>query len=372
VAAPIRRGRATPTVNGEMDLDNAVRPRAFHPRIEELLVRGADNGGLQLSDVELLVEELDLSDQEVEALYDEIDERGIELRDDTGAERRPGPRYENGELAAATADSLQLFLNELARYPLLTAAEEVELAKRIERGDMAAKHRMINSNLRLVVSIAKRYQGHDLSLLDLIQEGILGLIRATEKFDWRRGFKFSTYATWWIRQAVQRGVANRAHTIRLPVHIAQRERKLARAHSRLVAALGRAPNDQELAEEAGVTLEQLAAARHSARVVTSLDRPLGDETEATLVALIPGEAGEEAFEELHVSLLGEALRTAVQALPDLERLVIELRYLSETPLSLDAIAQRLRISTNRVKRLEESALAALALERELQALREAV
>jgi RNA polymerase primary sigma factor len=341
-------------------------------RVEELFVRGADEGTLQLSEVERLAEELDLGGEDVEALYDELDERRIELRDDAGAERRPGPRYENGELAAATADSLQLFLNEMARYPLLTAAEEVELAKRIERGDVAAKHRMINSNLRLVVSIAKRYQGHDLSLLDLIQEGILGLIRATEKFDWRRGFKFSTYATWWIRQAVQRGVANRAHTIRLPVDVAERERKLARAQSRLIAALGRSPTDQELAEEAGVTLEQLAAVRRSARAVTSLDRPLGAEAETTLAELIPGEEGEAAFEELHVSLLGNALRAAVQGLPDLERDVIELRYLGETPLSLEAVARRLGISINRVKRLEKAALAELALERELQALREAV
>jgi RNA polymerase primary sigma factor len=354
-----------------MDLEEAARPPTFDPRIEELLARGENEGALELSEVELLAAELDLTDQDVEALYDEIDERRIELRDDAGAERRPGPRYENGELAAATADSLQLFLNEMARHPLLTAAEEVALAKRIERGDVAAKHRMINANLRLVVSIAKRYQGHDLSLLDLIQEGILGLIRATEKFDWRRGFKFSTYATWWIRQAVQRGISSRAHTIRLPVHVAERERKLARAQSRLAAALGRSPTDQELADEAGVTLEQLAAVRRSARAVTSLDRPLGKDAETTLAELIPAE-GEEPFEELHVSLLGDALRAAVQGLPDLERRVIELRYLGETPLSLEAVARRLGISTGRVKRLETSALAELSLERELQALREAV
>jgi RNA polymerase primary sigma factor len=355
-----------------MEPEAAAAALSFDARVEELLVRGERDGSLHLSEVEVLAAELGLTDDELEALYDEIDARRIELCDDTGAERRPGPRYENGELAAATADSLQLFLNEMARYPLLTAAEEVELAKRIERGDVAAKHRMINSNLRLVVSIAKRYHGHDLSLLDLIQEGILGLIRATEKFDWRRGFKFSTYATWWIRQAVQRGIATRAHTIRLPVDVAERERKLARAQSRLVAALGRAPTDQELTEEAGVTLEQLAAVRRSARAVTSLDRPLGDEAGTTLAELIPGEEGEKAFEELHVSLLGDALRAAVQGLPDPERQVIELRYLGETALSLEAIARRLGTSTNRVKQLEKAGLAALALERELQALREAV
>jgi RNA polymerase primary sigma factor len=353
-----------------MGIDDTVKPRTLHPRVEELLVHGADVGCLQLSEVEELADELQLGDEELQLVFEQIDVHAIPLRDDCGSGRLEGPRYENGELAAATADSLQLFLNEMARYPLLTAAEEVELAKRIERGDVAAKHRMINSNLRLVVSIAKRYQGHDLSLLDLIQEGILGLIRATEKFDWRRGFKFSTYATWWIRQAVQRGVANRAHTIRLPIHVADRERQLARAQARLMASLGHNPTDAELAEAVGISLEQLAALRRTARTVTSLDRPIGAEEETTLAELLPGEQGEAAFEELQVSLLGDALRAAVRGLPDLERQVIELRYLTESPLTLTAVGRRLGISTERVKRLEASALAQLALERELQALRE--
>ena len=183
----------------------------------------------------------------------------------------------NGDLAVATTDALQLFLNEAGRYPLLTAAEEVELAKRIERGDTQAKERMINSNLRLVVSIAKRYQGHGLSLLDLIQEGIIGLIRAVEKFDWRKGFKFSTYATWWIRQAVQRGVANKSRTIRIPVHIVEREQKIARAERELIAKLGRAPTDEEVAKRPKLPLKQVREVRQAARAVTSLDRPIGDE-----------------------------------------------------------------------------------------------
>jgi RNA polymerase primary sigma factor len=339
--------------------------------VAQLLARGVEAGCLLLSEVEGVVEELDLSDDEVEELYEEIDERQISLRDDWGRRRPAGPRYENGELAAATADSLQLFLNEIARYPLLTAKEEVELAKRIERGDLEAKHRMINSNLRLVVSIAKRYQGHDLSLLDLIQEGILGLIRAVEKFDWRRGFKFSTYATWWIRQAVQRGLANRAHTIRLPLHIVGRERKIARAEARLMAALGRNPTDEEIAEETELPLAQVDGVRRAARAVTSLDRPLGEDGGETLGSLIPAEEGAEAFEELDVSLLGEALRRAAQALPELERQVIELRYLAEPPLALTAVARQLGLTRERVRQLETSALERLALERELQSLREA-
>jgi RNA polymerase primary sigma factor len=337
--------------------------------VQELLAHGAEEGCLQLSEVERLAGDAGLSDEEVEALFEEIDARGIAIRDDCGQERPPGPRYENGELAATTVDSLQLFLNEIARYPLLTAKEEVELAKRIERGDVEAKHRMINSNLRLVVSIAKRYRGHDLSLLDLIQEGILGLIRAVEKFDWRLGYKFSTYATWWIRQAVQRGVANRAHTIRIPVHVADRERLIARTQARLTTTLGRTPTDQEIAEEAGLRLDQIDDVRRAARAVTSLDKPLGKEGEETLAAVIPGEEGGEVFEELHVSLLGQMLNAAVGALPDLERQVVGRRYLTEPPLSLRAVAGELGISEGRVKQLETSALERLALERELQALR---
>jgi RNA polymerase primary sigma factor len=341
-------------------------------RVHEFLARGAEEGCLQLSEVERFADELDLDEDEITSLYDEIDERRIELRDDCGRVRAAGPVYVNGELAAATVDSLQLFLNEMARYPLLTAAEEVELARRIERGDPEAKNRMINSNLRLVVSIAKRYQGHDLSLLDLIQEGILGLIRAVEKFDWRRGFKFSTYATWWIRQAVQRGVANRAHTIRIPVHIGIRERKLARAQSQLSTRLGRTPTDEELAAETGLPIGHVLGVRTAARAVTSLDRPIHEEGEGTLGELFAAEEAEEALEEIHVSLLGEKLRAAVHELPELERRVVELRYLGEEPMGVDAVARELRVGRDRVKQLETSALERLALERELQALREVV
>ena len=191
---------------------------------QALLDRGEETGCIELSELDELVQTLELDDDAVGSLYDEIETRGIDLKDNCGRESAPPATYVNGDLAHATTDALQLFLNEVGRHPLLTAREEVELAKRIERGDHEAKERMINSNLRLVVSIAKRYQGHGLSLLDLIQEGIIGLIRAAEKFDWRRGFKFSTYATLWIRQAIQRGLENSSRTIRLPVHIAQRER----------------------------------------------------------------------------------------------------------------------------------------------------
>ncbi|MDE3191726.1 MAG: sigma-70 family RNA polymerase sigma factor, partial [Acidobacteriota bacterium] len=243
-------------------------------QLRALLERGEEEGCLNLSAFEELVGALELDDDEVAAIYEELEARGIDLIDDCSVEDDEEAHYAPDEVAAMTTDSLQLFLNEAGRYPLLTAAEEVELAKKIERGDQQAKDRMINSNLRLVVSIAKRYQGHGLSLLDLIQEGIIGLIRAVEKFDWRRGYKFSTYATWWIRQAVQRGVANKSRTIRIPVHIVEREQKIARAERELTVQLERAPTDEEVAKKAGLAPKHVREVRHAARTVASLDKPI--------------------------------------------------------------------------------------------------
>ena len=271
----------------------------------------------------------------------------------------------------ATTDALQLFLNEAGRWPLLTKEEEVELAKRIERGDAEAKERMINSNLRLVVSIAKRYQGHGLSLLDLIQEGIIGLIRAVEKFDWRKGFKFSTYATWWIRQAVQRGVANKSRTIRIPVHIVDREQKIARAERALAPKLGRQPTDEEVAKQAKLPLKQLREVRQAARAITSLDRPVGTDNDAALGDLLAsGQAAPE--EELTVSLEQEVLRRAVAQLPEREQEVVKRRYGlngDRDPASLEAIGRELGLTRERVRQIEASALEQLAVNREIEALK---
>ena len=341
--------------------------------IQALIARGEEEGCLNLSAFSEFVQEHDLGEEELEALHAELDERGIELTDDCAKEKAGDAVYVNGDLANATTDALQLFLNEAGRYALLTAAEEVELAKRIERGDKEAKDLMVNSNLRLVVSIAKKYQGHGLSLLDLIQEGIIGLIRAVEKFDWRRGFKFSTYATWWIRQAVQRGVANKSRTIRIPVHIVERETKISRAERDLTAKLGRPPTEEEVAKGAKLPLKQVREVRQAARAVTSLDKPVGSEGTSTFGDLFSDEHG-EFEEEVHVSLEQETLHRALDKLPERDRAVLQLRYgldTAEDPKSLEEIGRMLGLTRERVRQIEAAALERLAVNREIEALRTA-
>ena len=343
------------------------------PEVAALVARGEERGGcLTLSEIEELAQALELGDEDVDSLEAQVEAQGIEINDDCGREGVEPTLYRNGELAAATTDALQLFLNEIRRYPLLTKDDEVELAKRIEQGDLEAKERMINSNLRLVVSIAKKYQGQELSLLDLIQEGIFGLIRAAEKFDHRKGFKFSTYATFWIRQAIQRGLANKARTIRIPVHIGQRERKIARSERELSAKLGRDPTDDEVARAAELPLDQVEEVREAARAVTSLDRPVGEEGETALGDLL--ESGEQAIdEEVELSLVEETLRRTIDELPTPERDVIRLRYgiNGDDPQPLRETGRRLGLSAERVRQIESKALKLLATRRELEALHEA-
>src|SRR5581483_965923 len=289
-----------------------------------------EQGALTPADVADAVLNFDLDEAEAEALAQELAAHDI----------APEPEEEEPELDLSigtslyTTDSFQMFLNEAGRYPLLTAAEEVELAKRIERGDMAAKERMINCNLRLVVSIAKRYQTQGITLGDLVQEGVIGLIRATEKFDWRKGFKFSTYATWWIRQAVQRGVANKARTIRIPVHVVEREQKVSRAERELLVKLGRMPSDEEISKHSRLPLAQVKEVRAAARAVASTDATLRD----------------------------DAVRRAVAALPDRQRDVIALRFglVGDGPTSLEQIGKQLGLTRERVRQIEAEALRRLA------------
>jgi RNA polymerase primary sigma factor len=333
---------------------------------------------VELSDLSDLVQEGELSEEDTQALQDLLEERGVEVRDDCGRNGVEQTAYVNDDLALQTTDAMSLFLHEVRRYPLLTREEEIELAKAIERGDLEAKARLVNSNLRLVISNARKYRGpahpahHDLPLLDLIQEGILGLIRAAEKFDYRKGFKFSTYATFWIRQAIQRALDNRARTIRIPVHLGQRERKIARAQRELAARLGREPTYEEVATEAELTIDEVRETLDAARVVTSLDRPVGEEEETSLGSLLPSdELGPEA--EVEISLREEALRRALERLPERERDVVKLRYGvgGDEPTPLTETGRRLGLSQDAVRRLERRALAELAESRELEALRPA-
>ena len=336
-----------------------------------MLARGEERGCVNLSEFDELVQTLELLDDDVEALEAHLEAHGIDVGDDCGRSNVEPTTFRNGELAAATTDALQLFLNEIRRYPLLSAEQEIDLSKRIEQGDLGAKERMINSNLRLVVSIAKKYQGQELSLLDLIQEGIFGLIRAAEKFDWRKGYKFSTYATFWIRQAIQRGLANKARTIRIPVHIGQRERKIVRAERELSAKLGREPTDEEIAAAAELPLDQVDEVRDAARTVTSLDRPIGEDGDTALGDML--EAGAPPVDhEVEVSLSEELLRRTIDELPETERDVIRLRFGFENddPQPLRETGRRLGLSAERVRQIESRALKRLAMRRELEALRE--
>jgi RNA polymerase primary sigma factor len=269
-------------------------------------------------------------------------------------------------------ESVDQLLAHSRRYPLLTPAQEIELAQRIERGDLHAKELMINSNLRLVASNARRYQNQGLPLADLVQEGMLGLIRASEKFDWRKGFRFSTYATLWIRQAIQRGLENSGRTIRLPVHVAQRSRKVGRVERELSVRLGREPTNEELAQETGLEVEQVEEVRHQRTALVSLDQQVGEDGDTALGDLLPAE--QEAPEETAYENERERIvHRAIAQLPDTERTVLTLRFGTgrEEPQTLTAIGKRLGFSAERASQLEQRALKKLAESPELAALREA-
>jgi RNA polymerase primary sigma factor len=335
--------------------------------VQALLETAEAAGTLRQSDLTELVEAQELDVFEVDALYRELETRGIDLVDDTAereAEKAPPPPP---PVVESTTDALQLFLREAGRHQLLTAAQEVELAKKIERGDMPAKQRMIQSNLRLVVSIAKNYRNQGLPFLDLIQEGTLGLIRAVEKFDWRRGYKFSTYATWWIRQAVARALADKARTIRMPVHIVERLQKMNRAERTLWTQLGREPTLDEIAEEANLTLQQAKEVKAAARASTSLDQPVGDQEDAVFGDFVAGD-GPLPDEEVEVTLRSEALQDALAALPWRERQVIILRYglVDSEPKTLEEIGKRLGLTRERVRQVEVESLKRLSKLQEME------
>jgi len=332
--------------------------------VRVLLDTSEHAGTIRIQEIADLVETHELAPLEHDALLRELDKRGIEIVDPPSAPEPP-------PLAVApetTTDALQLFLREAGRHTLLTAAQEVALAKRVERGDLDAKQVMIQSNLRLVVSIAKNYRNQGLPFLDLIQEGTLGLIRAVEKFDWRRGFKFSTYATWWIRQAVARALADKARTIRMPVHIVERLQKMNRAERSLWTVLGREPTLDEIADEANLTLQQVHEVRAAARASSSLDAPIGEAEDAVLGDFV---AADEMLpeERVELELRSQALQTALASLPDRELEVVTMRYgLGGTePKTLEEIGRRLGLTRERVRQIELDSLRRLAGQHEMQA-----
>jgi RNA polymerase primary sigma factor len=354
-----RVGRSSCSVS--VDIDQVL----VNEGLSALLEAAETSGAIRQSALSDVLEPLSLDALEVETVFSELERRGIELvEDERGQPTPPPPPTPTVEM---TTDALQLFLREAARHALLTAAQEVALAKRIERGDADAKQRMIQSNLRLVVSIAKNYRNQGLPFLDLIQEGTLGLIRAVEKFDWRRGYKFSTYATWWIRQAVARALADKARTIRMPVHIVERLQKMQRAERTLWTALGREPTLDEIAEEASLPVQQVCEVRAAARASASLDQPVGEEDDAVLGDFVPGDGPlpEEVVED---ALRSQALAAALSALDDRQRRVLVDRYglNGVEPKTLEEIGRLLSLTRERVRQIEVEALRRLAALHEME------
>jgi RNA polymerase primary sigma factor len=334
--------------------------------VQGLLERAQESGAADTAELNAVVVALELDSVETDAVLYELEQRGIELVERLELKEKP-PQPAGRISTEATTDALEFFLRAAGRRPLLNAAQEVELAKRIERGDSDAKKQMIESNLRLVVSIAKRYRNQGLPFLDLIQEGSLGLIRAVEKFDWRRGHKFSTYATWWIRQAVARGLADKARTIRIPVHIAERRHKLNRAERSLVTKLGREPTLEEVAEQACLPLHHAQEVRRASRVSASLDQPVGEQGDTVFADFVASE-GPLPEEEVEVSLRSQALIGVLSILEDRERAVLILRYgLGDCePKTLEEIGRGLAVSRERVRQIESEALERMASFRELR------
>jgi RNA polymerase primary sigma factor len=353
--------------------------------VKALMSRGRQLGVVSLTEVAHVASELDLDQADLEKLRGLVEQAEIELVEelDPGLaaadfQSAPGAREPQSGRAAMdptadfTADSLQLLMKGIGKARLLTAEGEVELARRIERGDFDAKQKMIESNLRLVVSIAKNYRNQGLPFLDLIQEGTLGLVRAAEKFDYRKGFKFSTYATWWIRQAIARALADKARTIRIPVHVVEKLNKIGRAERKLVTELGREPTAEEIAEVTGIEPEEVESIKRSAQAPVSLEKPVGDEEESEFGQFIADERAESPYERAAEILTKEALREALENLSYRERRVLELRYGlgGEHPRTLDEVGRTFNVTRERIRQIENQSLKKLQSLAEAQKLRD--
>ena len=354
--------------------------------IKALVDRGQQLAVLTYAEVADAVSELDLDEADIEELHGFLERAAIELVEEVDPalaaaaelERAPEKRGRRKPKTALdlkpdmTTDSLQLFLKDIGKVRLLTAQEEVGLAKRIERGDLDAKQKMVESNLRLVVSIAKNYRNQGLPFLDLIQEGTLGLVRASEKFDYRRGFKFSTYATWWIRQAIARAVADKARTIRIPVHVVEKLNKIGRAERKVTSELGREPTAEEIAELTGIDSDEVESIKRSAQIPVSLEKPVGEEEESELVDFIADERAESPYGRAADILTQDALRRALDRLSYRERRVLELRYGlgGEQPRTLDEVGRTFNVTRERIRQIENHSFKKLHRLPELQTLRE--
>ncbi len=352
--------------------------------VKGLIARGLHVGVLTYAEIATATAELDLEDSDVEELHGLFEDREIELVEEIdpataasltierATEQRTRRKAPLDLRPEGTTDGLQLFLKGIGKVRLLTAEEEVDLARRIERGSFDAKQKMVESNLRLVVSIAKNYRNQGLPFLDLIQEGTIGLVRAAEKFDYRKGFKFSTYATWWIRQAVARALADKARTIRIPVHIVEKLNQIGRAERKLVTELGREPTAEEIAEVTGIEPEEIASIKRSAQAPISLEKPVGDDEQFEFGQLIPDQQAESPYERAAEILTNEALRDALENLSYRERRVLELRYGlgGERPRTLDEIGRAFNVTRERIRQIENHALKKLQNLREAQQLRD--
>jgi RNA polymerase primary sigma factor len=366
---------ASPELNGDLPFQDTEELRA-------LISQGRERGYLTFEEIAGTLEEVEVTKEQVQDLHAYLIEHGVDVIAEDGLTaykeakegNQPGQtkKPELDLTVEPSLDSLRLYLRSIGRVDLLTADEEIALAKRIERGDIAAKRHMVEANLRLVVSIAKGYLGRGLSFLDLIQEGSLGLIRAVEKFDYRRGYKFSTYATWWIRQAVTRAIADKARTIRIPVHMVEKLNRVTHVERQLVQRIGREPEPAEIAEELKITIREVRDILRVAQMPISLEKPVGDEEESELGDFVADDRTEEPFDTATERLQREDIQRALDALPERERQVIELRYglRGHEPLTLEEVGRAFGVTRERIRQIENNTLKKLKQLPEAQRLRE--
>jgi RNA polymerase primary sigma factor len=357
------------------------RPFADLDELRALIVQGRERGYLTFEEIAGTLEEVEVTKEQVQHLHGYLIEHGVDVvagdgltayKESKGTQPDARKKPELDLTVEPSLDSLRLYLRSIGRVELLTAEQEIELAQRIERGDMIAKRHMVEANLRLVVSIAKGYLGRGLSFLDLIQEGSLGLIRAVEKFDYRRGYKFSTYATWWIRQAVTRAIADKARTIRIPVHMVEKLNRVAHVERQLVQRLGREPEPEEIASELKWSVREVRDILRVAQLPVSLEKPIGDEEESELGDFVADETAESPFESATESLQREDIQRALDALPERERQVIELRFglRGNEPLTLEEVGRAFGVTRERIRQIETNTLKKLKQLPEAQRLRE--